>query len=502
MEASATTATQQIRHRVGGSQWDGEPKGHSQVYNPATGAVTGLLSLASSADTNHVVQTAKEAFPEWRQVPLGRRARIMFAFRELMVKNQRKFAQLITAEHGKVLSDAEGEVVRGIEVIEFACGIPHLLKGEYSEAVSTDVDSHSVRQPLGVVAGITPFNFPAMVPMWMFPMALACGNCFILKPSEKVPSAANLMAELLHEAGLPPGVFSVLHGDKEAVDALLAHDDVASISFVGSTPVAKHVYETGCAAGKRVQALGGAKNHMIVLPDADLDAAADAVIGAAYGSAGERCMAVSALVAVDPVGDALVEKIRERAAAIRTAPGIDESAEMGPLITLSHRDRVAGYVELGMKAGATLVLDGRSECEGQGFFLGPCLFDNVTPDMAIYRDEIFGPVLSVLRAPSYEEALRLVNENPYGNGVALFTRDGGAARRFEFEVEAGMVGINIPIPVPMAYYSFGGWGNSLFGDIHVHGMEGVRFYTRLKTISTRFADPSQGGANLGFPVND
>ncbi len=426
----------------------------------------------------------------------------MFAFRELMVKNQRKLAELITAEHGKVLSDAEGEVVRGIEVIEFACGIPHLLKGEYSEAVSTDVDSHSVRQPLGVVAGITPFNFPAMVPMWMFPVALACGNCFILKPSEKVPSTANLMAELLHEAGLPPGVFSVLHGDKEAVDALLDHDDVASISFVGSTPIAKYVYKTGCAAGKRVQALGGAKNHMIVLPDADLDAAADAAIGAAYGSAGERCMAVSALVAVDPVGDALVEKIRERAAAIHTAPGIDESAEMGPLITLPHRDRVAGYVELGVKAAATLVLDGRSECERQGFFIGPCLFDNVTPDMAIYRDEIFGPVLSVVRVPSYEEALRLVNENPYGNGVALFTRDGGAARRVEFEVEAGMVGINIPIPVPMAYYSFGGWGDSLFGDMHVHGMEGVRFYTRLKTISTRFANPSQGGANLGFPVND
>lgn len=502
MEASATTAAQQIKHWVSGTQWNGQATRQSQVFNPATGEVTGLVSLASAADTGYVVQTAKEAYREWRTVPLGRRARIMFAFRELLVENQRKLAELITSEHGKVLSDAQGEVARGIEVVEFACGIPHLLKGEYSEAVSSDVDSHSVRQPLGVVAGITPFNFPAMVPMWMYPVAIACGNCFILKPSEKVPSAANFMAELLHEAGLPPGVFSVLHGDKEAVDTLLTHKDVASISFVGSTPIAKYVYETACASGKRVQALGGAKNHMIVLPDADLDAAADAAIGAAYGSAGERCMSISALVAVDPIGDELIAKIRERAEAIRTAPGTEDSADMGPLVTEQHRDRVASYLDRGEKEGASLVLDGRSLCEGPGFFLGPCLFDHVGPEMSIYRDEIFGPVLSVLRVPSYDEALRLVNENPYGNGVALFTRDGGAARRFEFEVEAGMVGINIPIPVPMAYYSFGGWGDSLFGDMHVHGMEGVRFYTRLKTVSTRFADPSQGGANLGFPVND
>lgn len=502
METSAATANRQVKHWVGGAPWGGESTRQSPVFNPATGEVTRTVALASAADTGHVVQTAKDAYREWRMAPLGRRARIMFAFRELLAQNQRKLAELITSEHGKVLSDAEGEVARGIEVVEFACGIPHLLKGEYSEAVSSDVDSHSVRQPLGIVAGITPFNFPAMVPMWMFPVALACGNCFILKPSEKVPSAANFIAQLLHEAGLPPGVFSVLHGDKEAVEALLTHDDVAAISFVGSTPVAKHVYETACASGKRVQALGGAKNHMIVLPDADLDAAADAAVSAAYGSAGERCMSISALVAVEPVGDDLVEKIRERAATIRTAPGTEDSADMGPLITEQHRDRVAGYIERGEREGASLVLDGRSACEGPGFFLGPCIFDHVSPEMSIYRDEIFGPVLSVVRVPSYEEAVRLVNENPYGNGVALFTRDGGAARRFEFEVEAGMVGINIPIPVPMAYYSFGGWGDSLFGDMHVHGMEGVRFYTRLKTVSTRFADPSQGGTNLGFPVND
>ncbi len=502
MAAKVESADGQVKHWVGGAPWEGESTRQAQVFNPATGDVTRLVALASAADAGHVVRTAKDAYGEWRLAPLGRRARIMFAFRELLAQNQRRLAELITSEHGKVLADAEGEVARGLEVVEFACGIPHLLKGEYSEAVSSDVDSHSVRQPLGVVAGITPFNFPAMVPMWMFPVALACGNCFILKPSEKVPSAANFIAELLDEAGLPPGVFSVLHGDKEAVDALLTHDDVAAISFVGSTPVAKYVYETACAAGKRVQALGGAKNHMIVLPDADMDAAADAAVNAAYGSAGERCMSISVLVAVEPVGDELVEKIRERAAAIRTAPGTEDGADMGPLITEQHRDRVARYLERGKSEGASLVLDGRTACEGPGFFLGPCIFDRVSPEMAIYRDEIFGPVLSVVRVPTYEEAVRLVNENPYGNGVALFTRDGGAARRFEFEVEAGMVGINIPIPVPMAYYSFGGWGDSLFGDMHVHGMEGVRFYTRLKTVSTRFADPSQGGTNLGFPVND
>ena len=445
MEASLDTKTQKVQHRLGGSPWAGNSERQSPVFNPATGAVTGHVALASSSDVDKVVQAAKQAFPEWRATPLGRRARIMFAFRELLTKNQRKLAELITAEHGKVLSDAEGEVTRGIEVVEFACGIPHLLKGEYSEAVSSDVDSHSIRQPLGVVAGITPFNFPAMVPMWMYPIAIASGNCFILKPSEKVPSAANFMAELFHEAGLPPGVFSVLHGDKEAVDALLTHKDIASISFVGSTPIAKYVYETACASGKRVQALGGAKNHMIVLPDADLDAAADAAIGAAYGSAGERCMAISALVAVDPIGDQLVEKIRERAEAIRTAPGTDDTAEMGPLVTEQHRDRVAGYLESGVGEGASLILDGRSLCGDPGFFLGPCLFDHVAPEMSIYRDEIFGPVLSVLRVPTYEDAVRLVNKNPYGNGVALFTRDGGVYTDVEPDLLTAFLFMNVSV---------------------------------------------------------
>lgn len=491
-----------IAHFVNGARWDGDSSRDGNVFNPATGDVTGLVRLASSSDVDEAVRIARNAFGEWRMASLGKRANILFAFRELLSRNKRKLAELITAEHGKVLSDAEGEVTRGIEVVEFACGIPHLLKGEYSEAVSTHVDAHSIRQPLGVVVGITPFNFPAMVPMWMFPIALACGNCFILKPSEKVPSAPSLVAELLHEAGLPAGVFGVVHGDKEAVDALLAHEDVAAISFVGSTPVAKYVHETASASGKRVQALGGAKNHMIVLPDADLDAAADGAVSAAYGSAGERCMAISVVVAVEPVGDVLVDKIRERSAKVRVAPGQDVSAEMGPLITREHRDRVGGYVEAGVKEGATLVLDGRALCSEPGFFLGPCLFDHVTPEMSIYRDEVFGPVLCVVRVASFDAAVRLVNENPYGNGVALFTRDGGAARRFEFEVEAGMVGINVPIPVPMAYYSFGGWGDSLFGDMHVHGQEGVRFYTRYKAVTTRFADPREGGPNLGFPVHD
>jgi malonate-semialdehyde dehydrogenase (acetylating)/methylmalonate-semialdehyde dehydrogenase len=411
----------------------------------------------------------------------------------------------VTAEHGKVLADARGEVSRGLEVVEFACGIPQLLKGSRSESVSTQVDVHSTRQPLGVVAGITPFNFPAMVPLWMFPLAIACGNAFVLKPSERDPSASLLLAGLLARAGLPEGVMSVVQGDREAVDSLLRHPGIAAISFVGSTPVARHVYETAAANGKRVQALGGAKNHMVVLPDADLDVAADAAVSAGYGSAGERCMAVSVVVAVDPVGDELAARIAERTRALCVGDGLEDGSEMGPLITREHRDRVAGYVESGREEGATLLVDGRGlRVEGRrdGFFLGPCLFDHVRPGMRIYRDEIFGPVLSIVRAASYEEALGLVNDNPYGNGVAVFTRDGGAARRFEAEVEAGMVGVNVAIPVPVASYSFGGWGQSLFGDSHVYGPESVHFYTRGKVVTTRWADPKLRGPDLGFPTHD
>ncbi len=403
-----------------------------------------------------------------------------------------------------MLSDALGEVARGQEVVEFACGIPHLLKGGYSESVSTDTDVHSVRQPLGVVAGITPFNFPAMVPMWMFPVAIACGNAFVLKPSERDPSASMLLAQLWAEAGLPDGVFTVLHGDKEAVDGLLTHPDVRAVSFVGSTPIARYVYETAASNGKRVQALGGAKNHMVVLPDTDLELAADAAVSAGYGSAGERCMAISVVVAVGGVADPLVEAIAARTRAIPVGPSLDPGSEMGPLVTALHRDRVRGYVDAGVAAGARLVVDGRGfhpDDHPDGFFLGPCLFDGVTPEMSIYTDEIFGPVLSVVRVDSYEDAVRLVSDNPYGNGVAIFTRDGGAARRFEREVDAGMVGINVPIPVPMAYYSFGGWKQSLFGDTHVHGPEGVHFYTRGKVVTTRWADPAQRGPDLGFPTS-
>jgi malonate-semialdehyde dehydrogenase (acetylating)/methylmalonate-semialdehyde dehydrogenase len=433
------------------------------------------------------------------------RSRVLFAFRELLNARQDELAAIITAEHGKVRSDALGEVTRGLEVVEFACGIPHLLKGGFSEGVSTRVDVYSLRQPLGVVGIISPFNFPAMVPMWFFPVAIAAGNTVVFKPSEKDPSAANWMAELWAEAGLPPGVFNVVHGDREAVDALLEHPDVRAVSFVGSTPVARHVYEKGTANGKRVQALGGAKNHMVVLPDADLDLAADAAVNAGFGSAGERCMAISALVAVEPVADELVAKIRERMAALTVGDGRRSGSQMGPLVTRGHRDRVAGYLEAGVAAGARLAVDGRDvrvDGDDGGFWLGPTLFDEVTPEMSVYTDEIFGPVLSVLRVDSFEAALQLVNDNPYGNGTAIFTNDGGAARRFQHEVEVGMVGINVPIPVPMAYYSFGGWKSSLFGDTHAHGTEGVHFYTRGKVVTARWLDPSHGGVNLGFPRND
>jgi malonate-semialdehyde dehydrogenase (acetylating)/methylmalonate-semialdehyde dehydrogenase len=499
-----------ITHWIGGKPWTGVAERQGDVYNPATGQVTGTVDFATAADVDAAVQAAAQALKTWGRISLSKRTTILFAFRELVRKHSAEIAARITAEHGKVASDAAGEVARGLEVVEFACGIPHLLKGGFSENVSTGVDSYSIRQPVGVVAGITPFNFPAMVPMWMFPVAIACGNTFILKPSEKDPSASMLIAQLWAEAGLPDGVFNVVHGDKVAVDALLTHPTVGAVSFVGSTPIARYVYETGTAHGKRVQALGGAKNHMIVLPDADLDLAADAAVSAGFGSAGERCMAISALVAADPVGDELIAKISERTRKLAIGPGCDARSEMGPLVTRPHRDKVASYLESGVEQGATLVEDGRAHPvtgaegeagSGDGFWLGPSVLDNVTPDMSAYTDEIFGPVLSVLRVPSYEAAVRLVNDSPYGNGVAVFTNDGGAARRFVSEVEVGMVGVNVPIPVPMAYYSFGGWKASLFGDTHVHGMEGVHFYTRGKVVTSRWLDPSHGGVNLGFPTN-
>jgi malonate-semialdehyde dehydrogenase (acetylating)/methylmalonate-semialdehyde dehydrogenase len=494
-----------VTHWIGGKPWTGEAGQRGDIYNPATGQVSGTVDFASAAEVDAAVSAAAAAFTVWGEMSLVKRAGVLFAFRELVRARSGDLAALISAEHGKVESDAAGEVARGLEVVEFACGIPHLLKGGFSENVSTGVDAYSIRQPLGVVAGITPFNFPAMVPMWMFPIALACGNTFVLKPSEKDPSAALLMAELLAEAGLPDGAFNVVHGAKPAVDALLAHPVVRAVSFVGSTPIARYIYETGAAAGKRVQALGGAKNHMVVLPDADLDLAADAAVSAGFGSAGERCMAISVLVAVDPVGDELVAKIGERVARLRVGPGTDEQSEMGPLVTAAHRDKVASYLDSGAAQGAVLAVDGREHPvtggEAGGFWLGPSVLDHVTPEMSCYTDEIFGPVLSVVRAGTYDDALSVVNGSPYGNGTAIFTSDGGAARRFTHEVEVGMVGVNVPIPVPMAFYSFGGWKASLFGDTHVHGTEGVHFYTRGKAVTSRWLDPSHGGVNLGFPVN-
>jgi malonate-semialdehyde dehydrogenase (acetylating)/methylmalonate-semialdehyde dehydrogenase len=494
-----------ISHWIGGRPWDGAAERRGDIYNPATGQVTGTVDFASATVVGDAVAAAAKALPGWRSFSLAKRTTVLFAFRELINARRGELAELISSEHGKVTSDADGEVARGLEVVEFACGLGHLLKGDYSENVSTGVDAYSIRQPLGVVAGITPFNFPAMVPMWMFPIALACGNTFVLKPSEKDPSASLLLARLLAEAGLPDGVFNVVHGDKEAVDAVLTHPDVRAVSFVGSTPIARYVYETGTSAGKRVQALGGAKNHMVVLPDADTDLAADAAVSAGFGSAGERCMAVSVLVAVGSVGDELVAKIADRVHGLRVGPGTDERSEMGPLVTGAHRDKVASYLDTGVKEGATLAVDGRMHPviggDAEGFWLGPSVLDHVTPEMSCYRDEIFGPVLSVVRAPSYADALRLVSDNPYGNGVAIYTNDGGAARRFVSEVEVGMVGVNVPIPVPMAYYSFGGWKSSLFGDTHIYGTEGIHFYTRGKAVTSRWLDPSHGGVNLGFPVN-
>ena len=503
MTASATTTERAtITHWIAGKPWTGTTDRWGDVYNPARGEPSARVAFADVATVDAAVAAATEASRSWGRTSLAARARILFAFRELVERRKRDLAAILTREHGKVLSDALGEVNRGLEVIEFACGLPHLLKGEFSEAVSTDVDSYSIRQPLGVVAGITPFNFPAMVPMWMYPLAIACGNTFILKPSEKDPSAALFAAELLAEAGLPPGVFSVVHGDKIAVDAILSHPGIQAVSFVGSTPIARYIYETGTRHGKRVQALGGAKNHMIVLPDADLDLAADSAVSAAYGSTGQRCMAISVLVAVGDVADRLLPRVRERLRKLKVAEGMEPGADMGPLVTREHFARVLSYVEQGQAAGAELLEDGRElKVTGheQGFFLGPCLFDRVTPSMTIYTDEIFGPVLSVVRAQTYDEALRLVNESAFANGVAIFTNDGGAARQFQSEVQAGMVGINVPIPVPMAYYSFGGWKSSLFGDAHVYGREGIHFYTRGKVVTSRWPDPRHRGVNLGFP---
>jgi malonate-semialdehyde dehydrogenase (acetylating) / methylmalonate-semialdehyde dehydrogenase len=470
---------------------------YGDVFNPATGQVARKVVFADSSIIGKAVEAATAAFPAWRDTPPLRRARVMQEFLNLLKKHQKELAAIVTEEHGKTLPDAMGSVQRGIEVVEFACGIPHLLKGEYAENVGTQVDTHTVRQPVGVCAGITPFNFPVMVPLWMFPMAIACGNTFILKPSEKVPSASVRMAELFKQAGLPDGVLNVVHGDKEAVDAILTHPGIHAVSFVGSTPIAKYIYETCAKNGKRVQALGGAKNHAVVLPDADLEFAAEALIGAAYGSAGERCMAISAVVAVGAAADPLIRLLEQKAKAIRVGPGDAEGVDMGPLVTCQHRDKVAGYVEAGIKEGAKLVVDGRKQnTPKDGFFLGTSLFDYVKPEMSIYKDEIFGPVLVVLRVETLEEAISLVNKNPYANGTAIFTESGGAARRFENEIQVGMVGVNVPIPVPVAYFSFGGWKSSLFGDLHVHGTESVKFYTRSKVVTTRW--PHQDTPAPGF----
>ena len=493
-----------ITHWIDGKLHTHAAERHGDVFNPATGAASARVAFATPAMVDIAVASAKAASTTWKRSSLAKRTKVMFAFRQLVDKHQKEIAAHLTREHGKVPSDALGEVNRGLEVIEFACGIAQLQKGELSENVSTDVDTYSIRQPLGVVAGITPFNFPAMVPMWMYPIAIACGNTFVLKPSERNPSAAMFCAELFNEAGLPPGVFNIVHGDKVAVDRLLEHPDISAISFVGSTPIARYIYETGTKHGKRVQALGGAKNHMIVLPDADMDLAADAAIGAGYGSAGERCMAISLVSAVGNAADKLIPKLVERINAMKTGPGSDPKSEMGPLITKQHRDKVANYIGAGVSEGAKLVADGRSlKVHGHedGFFLGPSLFDNVKSDMSIYKDEIFGPVMGITRVATYDEAIAAVNRSEFANGVALFTNDGGAARKFQSEVEVGMVGINVPIPVPMAYYSFGGWKSSLFGDLHIYGMDGVKFYTRQKVVTARWPDPSQRGVDLGFPTN-
>ncbi|MDQ2841479.1 MAG: CoA-acylating methylmalonate-semialdehyde dehydrogenase [Acidobacteriota bacterium] len=490
-----------VSHWIGGKHVESHSPRSGTVWNPATGEKQATVSFASSGEVDEAVSAAGAAFPAWRATPLSRRAEIMFRLRELVDRNRRKIAELLTAEHGKTISDSLGEVARGLENIEFACGVPNLLKGAFSEQASRGVDVYQIRQPLGVVAGITPFNFPAMVPMWMFANAIACGNTFILKPSEKDPSVSIFLAELLEEAGVPEGVFNVVQGDRIAVNRLLEHPDIKAISFVGSTPVARSIYQTATRNGKRVQALGGAKNHMLVLPDADINMAADAAVSAGYGSAGERCMAISVVVAVGNIADPLIDAIRERTARIKIGPGLEDGNEMGPLITEEHRDRVASYLDSAASEGAQVAIDGREQpvTKRPGFFLAPSLLDRVRPGMRCYDDEIFGPVLSVVRVETYDEALRVIQDNPYGNGTAIFTRDGGAARQFQFDVEIGMVGINVPIPVPVAYYSFGGWKGSLFGDLHMYGPEGIQFYTRAKVVTSRWPDPSTSKVDLGFP---
>ncbi|GAA1622595.1 CoA-acylating methylmalonate-semialdehyde dehydrogenase [Actinoplanes couchii] len=493
-----------IAHWIGGATRKGTSGRVGPVHNPATGEQIAEVDLASESEVNQAVAVAREAAEGWRAASLAKRAAVLFTFRELLAGRKDALAAIVTREHGKVAADAAGEVARGLENVEFATGIPHLMKGGFSEQAATGVDVYSIRQPLGVVAGITPFNFPAMVPLWMCATAIAAGNAFVLKPSEKDPSAALWLAGLWREAGLPDGVFTVVNGDKEAVDAILAHPDVAAVSFVGSTPIARYIYETGTANGKRVQALGGAKNHMVVLPDAELDAAADAAISAGYGAAGERCMAISVVVAVGEIADPLVAAIAERLPGIRIGDGADPGSEMGPLISAQHRDRVASYIEAGVTAGAKVIEDGRKSgrIPEKGFFLGATLLDNVTPEMSVYTDEIFGPVLSVVRVETYAEAVELINSNEYGNGTAIFTRDGGAARRFQFDVNAGMVGVNVPIPVPVAYYSFGGWKASLFGDTHMYGPDGIHFFTRSKVVTSRWPDPGTSKIDLGFPQTD
>ena len=494
-----------IEHWISGEETALSSTRTAPVWDPATGEQQAEVVLAEPADVDTAVSAARKAFDEWREVPVVRRSKILFAFRDLVDKHSLELARLVSAEHGKVVADAAGEVARGLEVVEFACGIPHLLKGEFSEQVSGDIDSYSFRQPLGVVAGITPFNFPAMVPLWMHPVAIAAGNAFVLKPSERDPSPSNFVAQLYADAGLPAGVFNVVHGDKAAVDAILEHSGIEAVSFVGSTPIARYVYERGTSCGKRVQALGGAKNHAVVLPDADLDFTAEHLVAAGYGSAGQRCMAVSAVVAVGDVADRLVPKIAALTERLRVGRGSDERSDLGPLITPEARDRVVGYVDAGVSQGATLVVDGRQPEvpePGKGFFVAPCLFDDVRPDMSIYTDEIFGPVLVVLRVGSADEAIELVNSNPYGNGTAIFTSSGHAARVFQRRVNVGMIGVNVPIPVPMAFYSFGGWKDSLFGDRHVHGAEGVTFYTRAKVVTSRWPQPTDlSGAALSFPTS-
>jgi len=501
MAASVIVEPLQINHSIGGASQASASGRFGVVWNPATGQPVGHVNFASVEDVDHAVAVAKAAFTGWRATSLSRRSEILFKLRNLIEESRERLAEIISTENGKTLADARGEVARGLENIEFACGIPTLLKSGYSEQASGGVDVYQIRQPLGVVAGITPFNFPAMVPMWMFANAIACGNTFVLKPSEKVPSASLLLAELAHQAGVPDGVFNVVQGDKVAVDRLLAHPDVKAISFVGSTPVAKSIYETGTRNGKRVQALGGAKNHMLVLPDADVAMAADAAISAAYGAAGQRCMAISVVVAVGSVADPLVDAIRQRIGRIKVGPGLTKGSEMGPLVTREHRDKVASYLDFAVEDGATVEVDGRKDAamQGDGFFLGASLIDHVAPGTRCYDNEIFGPVLSIVRVQSYPEALKIINDNPFGNGTAIFTQNGGAARQFQFDVEVGMVGINVPIPVPVAYYSFGGWKSSLFGDLHMYGPEGVQFYTRSKVVSSRWPDPGTSTVDLGFP---